>query len=275
MPTVSIPYNTGRAPPDARAKPRSDTGKSLSALGFLDKFGAWRDDCLQIDRRVPGAHDWNFEMNESDRTNPPKGLQGQGPHAVEERRRILRSLCAGGAVAGLPSLAGATSGRPYCKKDSKNYHATASAVGSMVGSMTGTTPPKYGHPCGHYHTDTNWGSGWTNGHGRALTWDLCGRDHTGTRLRFYLAFELPNPGSGSTYRYCENILRDTSNPVEAVWLTALLNANKVGTLFPYTPAQVVALYKNTHPFTGSTSDPLLRDKAVMLFRDYLSSGNPG
>lgn len=213
-------------------------------------------------------------MNESERTNRPEGWQGQGPDSIEARRRILRSLGAGGAVAGLPSLASATSGRPYCKKDSKNYHATASAVGSMVGSMVGTTPPKYGHPCAHYRSEGNWRSGWHNGHSRALTWDLCGRDHTGTRMRFFLAFELPDPGSGPTHRNCENILRDTSNPVEAVWLTALLNANKVGGQFPYTPAQVVALYKNTHPITGSTSDPTLHGKAVMLFRDYLSLGLP-
>ncbi len=93
-------------------------------------------------------------MNESDRTNPPQGWQGHGPDSIEERRRTLRSLGAGGAIAGLPSLASATGGRPHCKRDSKNYNPTASAVGSMVGSMVGSTPPMYGHPCSHYQNQT-------------------------------------------------------------------------------------------------------------------------
>lgn len=211
-------------------------------------------------------------MNESDRE---KGWQGHGPDSIEQRRRVLRSIGASGAVAGLPTLAHA-SGRPYCRKGGKNYHATASAVGSMVGSMVGTNPPKYGHPCSYYTNAANWGSGWKNGKGRDLTWDLCARDWTSsTRMRFYVAFELGHPGEGSPrYRYCEDIIRDYPTSDEAIWLTALFNANKLGSNFPYTPGGVVDLFKNTNPLLGGSADSTLHSKAITLFRDYLSQGLP-
>lgn len=212
-------------------------------------------------------------MNESDRS---KGWQGHGPDSIEERRRILRSLGAGGAVAGLPSLAHAT-GRPYCKKDGRNYHATASAVGSMVGSVVGTTPPKFGYPCTHYQNSSNWGSSWNNGKGRSLTWYNCGNKATAEadRLRFWVVFGLSDPGTSSPKaRSCAYILHDYPNSDEAIWLTALLNANKCGSQFPYAPGGVVDIYSNKNPYTGGSTDGTLHGKALMLFRDYLSQGIP-
>lgn len=200
--------------------------------------------------------------------------QGQGPDSIEQRRRILRSLGAGGAIAGAPTLALAT-GRPHCKRDGKKYHATASAVGSMMGSVVGTTPPKWGHGCSHYTSGSNWSSGWHNGKGRAITWDLCGRDWTGTKMRFFVAFELSHPGTGSPkYAFCKDIIRSAPNSDEAVWLTALFNANKVASQFPYTPGGIIDLYKNSNPLIGGATDSSLHFKALTLFREYLSQGMP-
>jgi hypothetical protein len=214
-------------------------------------------------------------MNESESTNRPGGWLGHGPTSIEERRRILRSLGAGGAVAGLPSLASATSGRPYCKKDSKNYNPTASAVGSLVGSVTGSTPPMYGHPCSHYQSSGNWGSSWHNGKGRELNWYNCGNKDTPSddRLRFWVVFGLSDPGSSSPKaRSCAYIVHDYPSSEEAVWVCALLNANKCGTSFSYAPGGVVDLYSNKNPLTGGSIDTTLNSKALILFRDYLSLG---
>jgi hypothetical protein len=218
------------------------------------------------------------EMNESDRTNPPQGWQGHGPDSIEERRRILRSLGAGGAIAGLPSLASATSTRPFCKKDAKNYNPTASAVGSMVGSMVGSTPPMYGHPCSHYQNQTggSWGSTWHNGYGRLVNWTTAGNKGTADadRLRFWVAFGHTSDPGGNKSRSCAYLLHDYASSDEVVWLTALLNANKCGTRFPYTPKGVVDLYNNKNPLTGGSIDATLHGKAFILFRDYLSLGMP-
>lgn len=105
-------------------------------------------------------------------TNHGTGPQDSGASSIGERRRVLRTLGAGGVLTGAPGLALATTSRPYRKKDSKNFHATASAVGSMIGSMTGTTPSMYGHPVAHFQHQSNWGSGWNTGvGGHSLTWD--------------------------------------------------------------------------------------------------------
>jgi hypothetical protein len=232
------------------------------------------------------AIEWESpEMNESERTNRPDGWQGQGPGSVEERRRILRSLGAGGAVAGLPSLAIASTGRPHCKKGGINYHPTASAVGSMIGSVTSALP-MYGHPSTHYHTSANWGS-WINGKGLSgLTFDRCASaTYTGgDRLRFWqvMGFSsapgtLPLDGSTPTdprMRWCSQVLRGDAALAECVWLTALFNANRVGARFPYAPAGVVDLYFNRNPIPGGVADGLLHTNAITLFRDYLSSGMP-
>jgi hypothetical protein len=45
--TVSIPYSADACTPQRPAGAGKIAAKSLSALGFLDKFGLWRDDCLQ------------------------------------------------------------------------------------------------------------------------------------------------------------------------------------------------------------------------------------
>jgi hypothetical protein len=199
--------------------------------------------------------------------------QGQGPASVESRRRILRSMAAGGAAVGAPSMALAAS-RPRCRKDNKNYHPTASAVGSILGSVTGSTPAMYGNGCSHYTSSSNWGSGWSNGKSRSLTYDRCANPNGSTKLRFYEAFELSNPGSGSPkYRECQAIIRSYPTSDEAIWLTALFNANKVASLFPYTPKGVLDLYNNKNPLTGGSTVVGLHAKAITLFRDYLSLGN--
>ncbi len=216
-------------------------------------------------------------MNESDRTNRLPSWQGHGPESVEERRRILRSLGAGGAIAGLPSLAHAT-GRPHCKRDGKNYNPTASAVGSMVGSVNPTTLPMYGHSCSHYQSSANWAT-WTNGKGTTLNWNVCG-NHTyagADRLRFWQAIgfaSAPGVAGDVRRRWCSDVIQNYPSSDEAIWLTALFNANKIGTRFPYAPAGVCDLYFNKNPLRSLEVDATMHGKALMLFRDYLSQGMP-
>jgi len=215
-------------------------------------------------------------MNESDRTNPQESWQGHGPDSIEERRRVLRSLGAGGAIAGLPTLAHAT-GRPHCKKDSKNYHPTASAVGSMIGSVSGTTLPMYGHPCSYYQDSAKWGS-WTNG-SISLNWNKCGNStYSGSdRLRFWQAMgfaSAPGVTGDPRSRWCSEVIHSFPSSDEGIWLSALFNANHVGTRFPYTPSGVRSLYFNKNPLLGDAVDATLHSKAIVLFRDYLSLGVP-
>lgn len=200
----------------------------------------------------------------------------------QQRRRLLRTVAATGAVVGvgLPLAAHATV-RPHCKKNndanpSNNYHPTASAVGSMIGSSTGGVLPICGHSTSHYCGNAgNWIAGWTNGRPapKTLSWDRCGNtSFGGTKRKFAEVFEVTSP-TGPQDRNCAEILNTYGTSDEAIWLTAILNANKRSPLFPYTASQVVDLYKGVNPIAGGTvSGITLRDKAVILFRDYLSQG---
>ena len=201
----------------------------------------------------------------------PDGLADVCLSSGQQRRRLLRVLGASGAIAGvgLPLSAHAT-GRPYCVKNSNNYHATASAVGSMVGSVTAGTTPTSGHNCVHYRSSGNWGTGWTNGKGRSCTYSLCADQSAGTKLPFWLVFELgTDPGTGTKHLNCSDIINNYSSSDEAHWLTALFNANKRSP-FTYSPGGVVDLYKGLNPMVGGQSDPTISAKALTLFKDYLS-----
>jgi hypothetical protein len=214
----------------------------------------------------------------SSREDLPNASEPQGSRVFgsdEQRRRLLRAVATSGALAGagVPLTAQATT-RPYCRKSgmTQNYHASASAVGSLIGSVTGTVPPKYGHTCSHYRNVGSWGTGYTNGRGRSLSYSLCADPGALTKLRFYLAFEFGSvPAStASTYRECADILANYSSSDEAIWLTAMFNANKCGSNFPYTPTQVIDLYNSKNPSLGGMVQSGLNLKAKELFRDYLS-----
>lgn len=205
-------------------------------------------------------------------STPPQAHDTPAAARAAQRRLLLRGVAAGGALVGAaaPLTAHAT-GKKVCVKSSKNYNATASAVGSMVGSAAAVTTPVAGHKCSHYTSSGNWSSGWHNGKGRTVSYNLCANPSAGTKLRFFHVFELADPGSGSKYRECQDIIRNDPTSTEAVWLTALFNANKRGTTgFTYTPGGVVDLYKSLNPLTGSSYQAGLNDKALQLFRDYLS-----
>ncbi len=220
-------------------------------------------------------------MNESDRTPATPAAQGQGQESIDTRRRILRSLGAGGAVGALPSLAQATGSRPHCKKDNKDYHATASRVGSMIGSVAAGAIPKHGHRCSHY-ISVGWGSGWHNGRGRSITWNNCGRvpEHWRSAAwreanctRFWVLFGYASDPGGERSKFCYEILRASTTSAENIWLVALLNANKLATTFPYTQDGVLKLHHGFNPnFSpiGASADANLSAKALQLFRDYLS-----
>lgn len=214
-------------------------------------------------------------MNDQSQSNQAQGQPGaeapmDAAGSILQRRRLLRAVGASGAIAGvgLPFSAQATS-RPRCVKSSKNYHATASSVGSMIASVTGSTPPVAGHRCEHYRVAGAWGSGWHNGKGRNLSYDLCARPTGDGRLKFWHVFELPPSSGDAKDRFCSDILNSYASSEEAVWLTAIFNANKRSP-FTYSPANVVDLYHGLNPLMGGMSQPEIRLKALELFRDYLS-----
>ena len=218
-------------------------------------------------------NDHSQERDASPTHAAPSALDGS---STQERRRLLRAFGAGGALAGagLPFGAGATTtNRKHCVKNSKNYNATASAVGSLLSSATGSTGPIAGHNCTHYKTSTNWPATCLNGKGRTLSHNNCvNQYYSGTKLRFCDVFEfysnggLP-PTTASTYRYCWEIFKSYDTSEEAHWLTAICNANKRSP-FTYTPAQVVDLYWSKNILGANVAG--LNGKALTLFRDYLS-----
>lgn len=192
-----------------------------------------------------------------------------------QRRLLLRGAAAGGALVGVaaPLTAHATT-RPHCVKSSKNYNATASAVGSMLGSSAGTNSPVAGHNCSHYRNSGNWtGSTWNNGCGRTLNFTNCADTSapTSSRLRFFQVFNFSYTPATTDTRYytCAYILANLPSSNEAVWLTAMFNSNK-RVPFTYTPAQVIDLYNSRNPLMGGATQAGLNDKALQLFRDYLS-----
>lgn len=200
----------------------------------------------------------------------------------EKRRQLLRAAASGGVLvsAGVPLAAQATT-RPHCKKagSTQKYHASASAVGSVIGSTTGTDTPKYGHPCSHYQSSGNWPSGCTNGQTNpvVMTYANCANaSYTGTKLCFFNVFAFSSvPTTGNASKTCAEILANPSWD-EAVWLCAMLNANKLNSTgsFPYSPSQVVDLYYSKNPQLGGMVQSGLNDKARDLFKDYLSQGVP-
>lgn len=218
----------------------------------------------------------NEEFPQREAIDMPPEAQGLSPlSSGQQRRRLLRSVAATGAIVGvgLPMAAHATV-RPYCRRvsDNNNYHPTASAVGSMIGSTTGSLPPIAGHNCSHYQSSSGWTStAWTNGRPTpvSLTYDRCANSAGTTRRTFAEVFELSAPTTAQA-RECWNILQNYSSSDEAHWLTAIFNANKRSP-FAYTASQVVDLYKGINPLPGGAADPNLRSKALTLFRDYLSS----
>lgn len=192
--------------------------------------------------------------------------------SVEQRRQLLKAVVATGALGGVG--AAQASIRPYCKKSgsSHNYHPSASAVGSIIGSVTGTQPPVYGHNCNHYRTSGNWPTNCTNGRGRTLSYNLCANQYAGTKLRFWLVFEFTSQPSTSamTYRECWDLLANYPSSAEAIWLTAMFNANKLASTFPYNPSGIIDLYNSKNPAMGGMVQSGLNTKALELFRDYLS-----
>jgi hypothetical protein len=217
-----------------------------------------------------------------DETSRPDGSAAEPPSpgivvSADQRRQLLRAVAGSGALlgAGLP-LAAHASVRPHCRKSGypHKYHPTASAVGSIIGSVTGTQPPVWGHPCSYYHSAANWPSPCSNGRTVGLTWDKCVNPTGTTKLRFYEVFELTNPGSGSTYRYCHEIISTHAGTDEHIWLTAMFNANKLVGTFTYTASQVIDLYNSRNPILSGMTQTGLNNNAKELFRDYLSQGMP-
>lgn len=195
----------------------------------------------------------------------------------DQRRRLLRAAASSSVLAGAGvPLAAQASTRPFCKKSgyTQNYHACASAVGSIIGSVAGTDTPKYGYPCSHYTTSGNWPASCTNGRGRTISYNLCANPSYSSKMRFYVAFEFAStPSTGAaTYRYCADILANYPTSDEAIWLTAMFNANKVGSAFPYVAANIIDLYESKNPQLGGLTVSGLNTKAMTLFRDYVSQG---
>ncbi len=221
----------------------------------------------------------NDETPRSDgSSNAPEANDARLMLSNDQRRQLLRAAAASSVLvtgAGVPLAAHATV-RPHCKKSgfTQKYHATASAVGSIIGSVSGTDTPKYGYPCSHYQNSSNWPGSCTNGRGRSLTYDNCANQYGSSKLRFYVAFEFASTPStsASTYRYCWDIIANYPGSDEAIWLTALFNANKVGSGFAYAPTNVIDLYESKNPQLGGMVQSGLGTKAMTLFRDYLSQG---
>lgn len=197
----------------------------------------------------------------------------------EQRRQVLRAAVAGSALAGLPFAANATTNRPHCRKDNKNYHPTASAVGSLIASGTGSLAPMGGYGFMHYRQSGSWG-GWacTNGGSVTMNYNNCANQNPPggvSKLKFYQVFSISYASATTTERRdCEEILRLYYSTEQAHFLVAILNANKRNVaplVFPYNPAGVISLYKGVNPLPNGIPVANLRNNAVILFRDYLSA----
>lgn len=138
----------------------------------------------------------------------------------------------------------------------------------MIGSTVGTDTPKWGHTCSHYKNSSNWNfSGTCNNY--AVNWNNCGNTGGTTRVKFYSLFGCTQ--TTQTSRDCADILQNDNASDEAYWLCAVFNACKVGTNFPYTPNEVVQLYKSQNPWAGGTVQNGLNLQALTLFKGYLSA----
>ena len=179
--------------------------------------------------------------------------------ALARRRLLLKGLAKGSAVAAavapVQSLMAQTSTERLC---------TVSGVQSNVGSgrTGGTTAKCQGNSISHFSTLSNWpgynsgsspNGSFTNGTTSGLT----------ALATFSFVF-----GSGPA-GVLISIVTGSPASSEAIWVTALLNANKrshdinVTGYFPYTPAEVVALY----------ADNAKRSAAEAFFSGYLQGVN--
>lgn len=179
--------------------------------------------------------------------------------ALARRRLLLKGLAKGSAVAAavapVQSLMAQTSTERLC---------TVSGVQSNVGSgrTGGTTAKCQGNSISYFSTLSNWpgynsvsspNGSFTNGSTSGLT----------AQATFFAVFAGGSSGS------LISIVTGSPASSEAIWVTALLNANKrthdisVLGYFPYTPAEVVALY----------ADNAKRSAAEAFFSGYLQGVN--
>lgn len=184
---------------------------------------------------------------------PAPVAQPLEPEALARRRLLLKGLGAGtaaGAAAFAPiqSLAAPSLPVKLC-----TVSGSLSAAGVGSGRTGLTTASCKGYSPVRYQTLANWPN--TNGTSPNPSSNL-GATVISPTTAFNAVFI---GGSANTFL---SILTSAPGSIEAVWVTALLNAivQPPGFNFPYTPAEVIAFY----------SSPSAAD-AVAFFQNYLQA----
>lgn len=179
--------------------------------------------------------------------------------SLARRRALIKGLSKGSAVVALAvpiqTLAANTIvGGQLC---------TISGAQSNAGSQkTGPVTTCSGFSSSYYADLTKW-PGYTPGNNPPATASAIFNGYT---EKSTFASVFGDGSSNGQQAWLFNIIKSGSPPSERVWITALLNAIKnqqqPGFLyFPYTPTEVLALYKN----------PTLRDKAFAFFQGYMQT----
>lgn len=176
--------------------------------------------------------------------------------SIQRRRALLRGLSAGAALSGaaVPMSALAGGGRKSCfhkDRPTQMCKATVSGFRSVIASgQLNDWPESPGRHCSYYKDASNWpGSsskyckGWNN---TSYTRDA----------RFKQVFNCG--GGGYNDWKIKDIMDQQVDCPQRTWITACLNATKLGSSFCYTPSEVVALY----------NDSSRNAEATVFFRDY-------
>ena len=202
-----------------------------------------------------------------DDINHRGAVPGSGQPSITRRREILRRIGKASVLAGAatPMAALATgSPRHWCKHPvdtTKCVHASISGMGSVVLSAQASNEVK-SRKCSYYAT-----GGWTGGCSSTTKFATafgCAANTSDSgsppRPRYISGSENPNCLLNMSV---QTLCSSQASTVEAHWATALGNAYNPsvpasGAPFPYTPAEVVALF----------SDLSRKDAAYAFFSQY-------
>ncbi len=203
-------------------------------------------------------------MNEPDHKPTTTDLPADQPSAAEtgtssvaRRRQVLRGLSSGAvlAAAGAPLPALATGGRKYCFHKSTPHKKVKASISGMQSTITSNMATGWdespGKNCAHYHGGANWLSD-SNG-------KYCrGKDNNKFRHSSAKFKDLFGCSGGGHNDWKIKDLLDQRIAPQCHWITACLNATKLGTSFSYSASEIVNLF----------NDPSKNLFALQFFRDY-------
>jgi len=185
-------------------------------------------------------------MNQSERPEAPETANTTDETSVSRRRALLKRMGSAPALAAagspLQALAGGSTGnkqRFHRDTPNKKVKATVSGMQSVISSqMAQDWPESKGKHCTYYKSTSAWPK---DGSGNAYCRGQNGNRYSKT-AKYRDVFGCA--GGGTNDKSIEYIMDRQISP-HCNWVTACLNATKLGNEFSYTSHEVTALHNDS------------------------------